>query len=114
MRNNGDAPLFPRNPAAYLTEWLFEIGPSVAGTMGESPLGYRDFAAWQEISGVALMPWEARILRRLSGDYLGQRHRAEEPACPAPYAGEIDDIAANRARVSQQIKRKFSQLKRKE
>lgn len=114
MLERGETPLFPPNPAQYLTGWLFDIGPTVAGAMGEAPFGYQDLAAWQAISGVELMPWEARTLRRLSLAYLSERQRAEEQGRPAPYSGEIDDIVAKRALVAGQVKATFRNLKRKE
>jgi hypothetical protein len=114
MRGRGDAPLLPVNPAQYLTEWLFDVGPSSAGAMGEGILAYQDLAAWQSISGVSLLPWEARTLRRLSVEYLAERQKAEEQACPAPYSGEIDDVKVNRDRVAKQVDALFGKLKRKE
>lgn len=82
--------------------------------MGEGPVGYLEMAAWQSISGVELMPWEATILRRLSGEYAAMRHKAEEQSCPAPYTGIKDDILAARERVARQVDAMFGKLKRKE
>lgn len=81
--------------------------------MGESALGYLEMAAWQAISGIELMPWEARLLRRLSGEYAAMRHKAEEQSCPPPYNGPVDDLAAMRARVAKQVDSAFSRLKGK-
>jgi hypothetical protein len=114
MKARGESPLLPVNPAPYLTEWLFDLGPSSASSMGEAPVGYQDMAAWQAIIGVELLPWEARTLRRLSGEYLVGRHAAEDQACPPPYAGEIDDVVAKRRHVARQVKSAFANLKRKE
>ena len=114
MLAKGIRPLFPVNPAPYLSEWLFDMGPTVVGGMGESPLGYQDMAAWQAVSGIELMPWEASLLRRLSGAYAVMRHKAEEPACPAPYTGAVDELKARRDQVAQQVDAVFGKLKRKE
>jgi hypothetical protein len=114
MRDRGETPLLPGNPAPYLTGWLFDVGPSSSGSMGEGAIGYQDLAAWQSISGVKLLPWEARTLRRLSADYLVQRQKSEEMACTAPFTGEVDDILANRDRVAKQVDAVFGKLKRKE
>lgn len=81
--------------------------------MGESPLSYQDLRAWEQISGVELMPWEAKLLRSLSTDYLIERQRAEELNRPAPYTGVKDDVAAKRALVAGQVKSAFGQLKKK-
>src|SRR5690606_17265417 len=96
--------LLPPNPAEYLTDWLWEIGPSV----GDRSIGYVDLAAWQEIAGVEMEPWEARTLRRLSGEYLGQSVKARKPGCPPPYNGERemarDRVAAQFAAMMAKVK----------
>lgn len=84
MTESRQAILLPPNPAEYLTDWLFDIGPSA----GDRSIGYTDLAAWQAISGVKLEPWEARTLRRLSGEYLGQMAKSRKAGSPPPYAGE--------------------------
>lgn len=96
MREQGQAILLPHNPAEYLTEWLLDIGPAV----GDRSLGYVDLAAWQAISGIELEPWEARTLRRLSGEWLGQSAKARQAACPPPFNG---DREAARDKVTSQF-----------
>tara|TARA_R110002072_G_scaffold38314_4_gene110916 strand:+ start:18670 stop:19011 length:342 start_codon:yes stop_codon:yes gene_type:complete len=96
MQEREETPLLPSNPANYLTDWLFEIGP----TIGEGLVGYQDMAAWQRISGVELMPWEARTLRRLSAEYSAERYRARKANCPPPYS---EQPAAVRDRVTEQF-----------
>lgn len=78
-------PALPENPASYLTDWLFDIGPTVPAGMSSAAIGYQDIAAFQSITGVEMMPWEAKLLRRLSGDFLAQLDRSKKPDCPAPY-----------------------------
>lgn len=89
------------------------MGPGASGGMGEGQLSYRDLQAWQEVTGIELVPWEAKTLRTLSFEYLSERQKAEALDRPAPYTGEQDEIAANRKRVAQQIKSAFAGLKRK-
>lgn len=100
-RERSEAIPLPPNPAEYLTEWLIEIGPSI----GDRPIGYADLAAWQAISGIELEPWEARALRRLSGEYLGQSARARKPDCPPPWSGGIerDKVAAQFAAMMRAV-----------
>lgn len=114
MRDRGETPLIPANPADYLTRWLFDAGPTSAGSMGEGQLSYQDLYAWQEIHGVELMPWEAQTLRSLSLAYAVERQKAEQLDCPAPYAGERDDLIANRDIVARKVRTAFSNLKKKE
>ena len=63
---------------------------------------YRDLAAWQEISGVELLPWEGRLLRRLSGDFASQQHKARKADCAPPFTG-LEDAEKVKDRVSDQF-----------
>lgn len=101
MQKGGISPLLPPNPAPYLLEWLFDIGPSVSTGMGEAMIGWRDIEAWQSINGVEVQPWEARTLRRLSRDFLNQQYEAKQPGCPAPYSLDEKQV---RDRVADQFK----------
>lgn len=110
MRDEGITPAMPDNPAPYLTTWLFEIGPSVVSGMGEVPLDWQHLRAWQDMIGVSLLPWEARIIRQLSGDFVGQRQKARKADCPAPYTGDAEQVRANRAIVSEKVSSLFAGL----
>ena len=103
---------FPPNPAEYLTCWLFDIGPAVPGGFGVVAIGWRDLAGWQEITGIELRPWEARILRELSHAFVAQSREARKRDCPVPYAGSADDD--RRADVASKIKALFGGLKQAE
>lgn len=109
MGERGESPLLPPNPAAYLTSWLFDIGPTVGGEI----ITYRDLVAWQQISGVELLPWEAQTIRRLSADYAGEAYHAKKPDRPAPYTGEREEIVSKRDLVAAKVRSAFSGLKRK-
>lgn len=113
MQERDEAIPLPPNPAEYLTRWLFEIGPAVPAGMGQAPLGWRDIAAWQEIVGVKLLVWEARLLRRLSRDFVNASHDARKADCPAPWSGieTHDDVTARRADVSRKLTAMFAGLK---
>lgn len=106
MNKAGERPLLPPNPAPYLTEWLFDVGPSGSNGMGETPIDYRDLLAWQDITGVELMPWEATTIRRLSRDFVVERHRAKDATAPAPYL-DRDAVAAQRDDVGAKLKAAF-------
>lgn len=86
MRRNGiKHPPMPANPAPHFTDWLVEMGLSEAAGMGATPLTWKEIAAWCERTCVDLLPWEARLMRRLSADYLAESRRAEAAACPPPW-----------------------------
>lgn len=108
MQEQGECPAYPENPARYLTDWLFDVGPVVAGGMGEAPIAYTDLQAWESISGVQLLPWEARTLRALSVDFVAERSRARE-VCPPPYSRFG---GAERAALDDKIKSMFGRMKK--
>jgi hypothetical protein len=82
----------PECDAAHIVAYLFEIGPTLAGGMGEVPVPESEIESWQRNTGIELQSWEARTVKRLSREYLSESQAATEPnrACPwpdAPYAG---------------------------
>jgi hypothetical protein len=113
-RERGDPIPLPDVAFTYLTEWLFEIGPTVGGGMGAGPVGYRDILAWREITGIVLMPWEAKIIRHLSGAYLAFQNKASAHDCPMPFVGTAADITDARQSVDCKIRAAFGSLKKAE
>ena len=69
----------------YLLQYLWEIGPTAAGAMAASPISHIEIAAWSMLVGIALQPWEARILRKLSREFAAELHRAEKMEAQAPW-----------------------------
>lgn len=114
MKERGEAPLWPPNPAPHMTEWLIEIGPTTAGTMGEAPISWQDLTEWQRNVGIVLDAWEARVIRRMSEAFLSQRHESEKPSCIAPFLGDAEAVAVTRANVAQRVKALFSGLQKKD
>ena len=111
MRQFGEEPVYPPNPAPYLTDWLYQIGPTTAGPMGESPMSLRHIASDLVVLGVAVLPWEANILRRLSIAHAAERQRARKRDCIAPYTGIQDDIVSNRDMVDKKVRALFRRKK---
>lgn len=110
MRRRGDPIDLPENPAPYITDWLMEIGPLVSGGMGEAPVGWQDMAAWSEMIGVELDPWEARSIRRLSRVFMSQRHDARKPDCPPPFSPTRDQVESRREIVARKVEAAFGGL----
>lgn len=79
----------PPNPAPHIINRLVEMGISQSNGMGSSPISWREIEAWQTLTGVALAPWEARLLRKLSSDYLAESRKAESENCPPPWRWEV-------------------------
>jgi hypothetical protein len=75
----------PVEGGEYLIGYLLEIGPTVAAGMGAGPITHGELRAWMDNIGIELEPWECRLLRRLSGDYLAESRKAEKADCPAPW-----------------------------
>lgn len=75
----------PLEWGAYLVEYLFELGPTMAAGMGASPLMPSELHAAQQLLGIQFQPGEARLLLRLSRDYLAESHRATEHNCEPPW-----------------------------
>ena len=87
---------------AYMVDTLLDAGISTAAGMGSVPLTWADLAAWQQGTGIALAPWEARLIRRMSSEYLAESHRAEKPDCPPPWRIEL--APEQRTQVAARVK----------
>lgn len=107
MRHDGVEPSLPDVPTQYLIEYLFEVGPTISTGMGPAIIGWRDLQSWQELLGISLHPWELRILRKLSADFLAQSLKSEKLDCPAPY---LSPQELNRASVSKRVGNAFRSL----
>lgn len=86
MKADGLEPMLPDCSAPHLIEHLLEVGPFEVTGMERVPISWRELQAWQDQTGVALDAWQARLLRRLSSDYLSSSRAAEKLDCPAPWA----------------------------
>lgn len=82
-------PAMPPNPAPHIIARLIELGITESNGMGPVPISWCEMAEWQRLTGVALDPWEARLLRQLSVAYIAESRRAESEACPAPWRREV-------------------------
>lgn len=76
----------PLEWGGYLVDYLFEFGPTVAAGMGNGPITGAELLAWQELLSIEFQPWEARLLRRLSNEYLDESHKATARDRPPPFA----------------------------
>ena len=85
MRIDQIEPQLPECDAVYLADYLWQVGPTVAGGMGPAPLSHQEIAAWQANTGIELSSWETRTLRSLSVAYLNESHEAKKPVRPAPW-----------------------------
>ena len=98
----------PSIDTPHLIEYLYEIGPTLSGAMGESPLTHEELRAWQENTGIELQPWEVRLLLRLSRDYLTESQNAQKRDCLAPY--QCEQTAPNLAEVALDLEQEMERL----
>jgi hypothetical protein len=84
-------PPMPPLSVPQFFDMLMEIGPVEPAGMGEAPIGWQTIAAWADLTGARVSPWQARLLRDLSKAYLTERVAAEDPVWPAPW---VDPAAA--------------------
>lgn len=61
------APESPRCPVEleYLWNWFFEMSQARGCGFGPNPIGFGEIAAWCQLTGTDLNPWEVSVIRRL-------------------------------------------------
>lgn len=89
LKKDGVDPSMPPNPAPHILARLMEIGLMEANGMGTSPISWREVVAWQEATGIRISAGEARLIRKLSTEYLHQSRRSEDETCPPPWRAEV-------------------------
>jgi hypothetical protein len=80
----------------------------MAGSMGNAPLPHSEIAAWQDNTGIKLTPWEARMLRTLSAEYLSSAQEAEDAQCKPPWAESNDAKQLHKADINRKLDLFFS------
>jgi len=113
--NGGEINLPPIEHGAYLIDYLWEVGTAVSAGFGLSAVTFAELRAWQQCAGIDLQPWEVRILRLLSSDYVAESKRAEKPDSLAPYSNNTI-LEFDRAIVAKQVSnalKAFARAKRR-
>lgn len=87
----------------FIVNMLFEAGPISPAGDGFTVLSWQEIEAWKKCCGVTLAPWLARLIRRLSADYVRESREATAYDAPQPWAG--DQTTERRERVSVHMKR---------
>lgn len=77
--------------ARHLLDHFLEAGPASHAAGGVVPLPFSEIVAWQQATDTELTPWEARLVRRLSVEYVTQYAVSDSPDAPAPWGAEADD-----------------------
>ena len=110
MEQEGLTPSFPACPAHHIIQYLMEMGPVEPAGMDFAPISWTTMHCWQGMTGITLKPWEARLIRQLSIEYLDETRKARKPDCPSPWTAEISDT--QREAVSAKIRSIFGGLAR--
>jgi len=101
------APDFPAIRTPWVIDWLMEVGPTDPGAMGAVPISWATIGQWQHCMCLDLPPWLARLLRRLSMEFVAETVRAREPDCPPPWTATS---VLNRDEVSRKVTNAFRAL----
>lgn len=99
----------PECGAAHLLVYLFEIGPVLQGGMGDAPITHTELQAWMENTGIELTAWEARIVKRLSLEYLSEQQRATAPDAPCPWP-DAPYVQVDASTMAQRLQRHLERL----
>jgi len=92
-------PVMPPNPAPALIARLIEIGLTEGGGMAPVPLSWGAINEWAKAVEVDVEPWEKRLMRALSVEYIAESRRAERETCPAPWRAPVVTQAEREAEV---------------
>ena len=95
LREDGIDPDLPPLRAAHIVDWLMQIGPVEAAGMGQAPISWQSIQGWQQLTGIPLEPGQAKLLRRLSTDYLVENRAAEDPDRPPPWTAKPTEDRRN-------------------
>ena len=87
----------------YFINILFESGPATYSRDGVAPLSWRELDAYKTLCGVSLAPWQARLIRSLSSDYVIEYNAARAQDAPPPW--DFDPSENRRAKVGKHIRR---------
>jgi hypothetical protein len=103
---NGGKPLMPNlDEAAYIVSYWQDIGVVGAGAMGPVPLANTEIAAWVELSGIQLTPWEFATIKEMSRLYLASLHDGQKPDCPPPFGDPVNEF--DREQVGKKVGNAF-------
>lgn len=90
---NGGKPLMPKiDEADYLVSYWQDIGVVSAGAMGPIPLANTEIAAWVNLAGIELSPWEFTTIKEMSRLYLASLHEGQKLDCPPPFGDPINEF----------------------
>jgi hypothetical protein len=77
---HGKAPSLPDLKAGeYLYETFIELGLAKEGNAALRPIDWSEIDAFMRCTGDIETPWEAKLIRRMSQEYVMQRTHGSDP-----------------------------------
>ncbi|MCR6502595.1 hypothetical protein MUO32_26565 [Shinella sp. CPCC 101442] len=73
----------------YLLDTLQQLGPIRNTGMGLTIPDWQELAAFGNACGLALEPWEYRLVRRMCSAYLREFNAGKDPFCIPPIERSI-------------------------
>lgn len=68
--------------------------------MGEAPISFGEIGEWARLTGRRLTAWDVETLRRLSGAWIGEKHRASKAGCKPPWKSPDAPYEASAAQLA--------------
>lgn len=100
MKADGIEPEMPPLSLSHIFDRLMEIGPVEYAGMDRVPLSWAAIREWSLQMVTPLAPWESRLIRRLSAEWLAESRRAVEIDCPPPW---LVQTSSNRDAVNRKL-----------
>lgn len=85
----------------FLVNYAFECGVSLNSDFGMTPITWQEVNAWQKAT-LNNDPWIAKIVKKLSSDYVSEFKAAKDQGRPSPITEELD-LQEQRKAVSKQF-----------
>lgn len=90
---------------AYLVAHWRDLGRVGTTGMGAMRLSCLEVAAWVDLTGNSLEPWEVEAVRAMSTAFLAETHEAEDPGRPPPWEPEDTEVkVAEKAALAKSIR----------
>jgi hypothetical protein len=93
----------PDMPEAGAAEYLLGHFWAVGPTLGDEALTDTELRNHQENMGTPFSPWECKILKRLSREYLAESHRATRRDCKPPFDESTDAVRLQQAELDRKL-----------
>lgn len=77
----------PHPDMIHVRNMAYEVGLIHSNGMGPCEVSHQEIAAWRDVTGVELKPWQAILIKRLSREFVSAVHEFADPNARQPYSG---------------------------